>query len=390
MAVHKDRRTNLEIMPKISIPLNRNKTARRPRRAVWNSILSLVVLVVGCLFINFWFTRDTLAKSAPNNSKAEYYINITKKNYPILLKHFNHVPLIPDRAVTLKNLSPYLYGDIAVFSDTDSQSVVFKGNLTENTIASLSNYGLLVKQDKQNWVIQSSKATDTTPASKDNILTKIKSKFNDLELTLKLGQTEIEPSTGAIEHENTILSLQIPENTISTEMLPGLSSGASIIIKKTGQDAVDISIQINKVLNQSELIELHKQISSRLYPKTQTKELDDGTKMQELVYNPENIQQTELGNSVVYSTENLTTTVDSEKTVVSFEKQVADEASLQPSGVCLDDTVFFVNTNLVLWFLQNSSQTHLDNNYISQLLSPFVQIGLDKQGKYLQFHGCFQ
>jgi hypothetical protein len=375
-------------MPKVSIPLNRNKTARRPRRAVWNLIFSLIFLTAGFVFINFLFTRDTLANSAPDHN-TEFYLNITKHTFPIILDHLGQIPLIPDRAITLGNMSAYLNGDLAVYISDSERFVVFKGDLAEDTVISLANYGLLVEKDKNNWLIYSPDSEINHNGSTKNNQFQIKPKISNSGLLFNLEQTDDKQDPGLIKQEDTALYLEIPESTLSNNLVQGLSSGANIHISQIEQNKVDISIQINKALTKNDSLNLHNQLSARIYPELKTKELDDGTKLKELVSSSENVQTTELGNSTVYSTQNLTTTIDSEKTTISLQKDLISSYNTTPITSCIDNPIFYINPDQLLWFIQDPSQTHLENTDILHMLSTFVQIGLDKKDNNLQFHGCF-
>ncbi|MBI2475007.1 hypothetical protein HYV69_01135 [Candidatus Uhrbacteria bacterium] len=96
------------------------KTTRRPRWVVWLPALSFLLIFIFIYQITTLFlTRNTVFSAAPENTKIAIQLLVNEKTLPILSKILNTVPLISNRSFTLKDIQPFVHGEIGWFFHED-------------------------------------------------------------------------------------------------------------------------------------------------------------------------------------------------------------------------------------------------------------------------------
>ncbi|MFH1142080.1 MAG: hypothetical protein V1695_00015, partial [Candidatus Uhrbacteria bacterium] len=257
-------------MPSLNIPLNSNKTARQPRRAVWG--LLVISLFVGILFIQAWFTRDTLAAYAPENTAITIRLTPTKQTWPILLDKFSNLSLIKDRGLTLNMIAPYIQGEVSVFINRDhSRVLAFHGQIPEETESTLTKSGYFVEIDSNTVIISKNAYTLNNQSKKIPFLSRMSPNtlghilLNTDEQTvfkLNLSESDIQINTGDITEttevnltNELIMAASIPagnwisyfQEHTSEQAVKHLSEhGGQILIRQDLDNNLFIELIINK------------------------------------------------------------------------------------------------------------------------------------------------
>jgi len=102
----------------LNIPLSRNtKTTRHhSRRVVWFFLLSCAAgILLSWRIVDVFLTRDTVLRAAPEETVAIIRFHPSKKTWPDLITLLGNTPLISNRPITIKDIQPFVKGELAVF-----------------------------------------------------------------------------------------------------------------------------------------------------------------------------------------------------------------------------------------------------------------------------------
>ena len=103
-------------MSHLRIPLSRNpETTRRRKRVVWliYAHAGLFILLLGAL--SYTYNRDTLYRATPESTNITMHFTPNQTTWPLLLQEFSDIPLVSNRALTLRDVSPYIEGEFTWF-----------------------------------------------------------------------------------------------------------------------------------------------------------------------------------------------------------------------------------------------------------------------------------
>ncbi len=371
-------------------------------------------MVVGCSLVHSWFTRDTLAAYAPENTAYAITVLPTKTTWPKIQENFSHQQLIG--GVPLKQLAPYLKQRLSIFIQEDgARTIVFHGQLPESLRRELLSCGLNISEPKRNITLISYSFEQEQSGLKQT--TSLWSRFNpgylgsiilpkqetvlpvlvsDSSLSIKLGQNKGAQTLPLKLPENTLLALEFPpEIGVFPDWIPEnlsshLSSGAELIIYLNNDQNHTLELTLNKDIGSAELKELHNQLLSAITPMIETKTLHDGSRVNELRLNHDQIiEEATLGPLTTLRSNWLTSSTNETETSIilswSKEFQETPETTEIPT-TCLINPVGLTLTNGLAALLSNN--IHREQS-IFDILSNFVYVGLDKQGNNLYFKACF-
>jgi len=397
-------------MQKLSIPLHSNTTARQPRRAVWGLILIPLCLIMGIILIQAWFTRDTLAVYAPENTAITIRLIPTKQTWPILLNNFSNLALVKNQGLNLSMIAPYVKGEISLFVLNDySRVLAFHGDIPDEFVSLLLSSGYHVQTQSNTVVISKNEYIPTENPTKAPFFSRIYPDTfgqivinNTFEVTkLKLTDTALKASIGTLPETTTelnlsnelILALSIParewvslfQNHVSQQLVNYLSkSGGQIKIWQDLNKNLYIELEINKSLTENELVVLHDQLLALSETNIQTKTLSDGTKTLELQYNFKTEQESlsKLGSMISIDSENLSSVTNESVTTITYtSKSSYLLETVNFSEDCRGNPTGFLNPLSILTVIQDNNLTYTNNTEVIGLLTSFVHISLDKQGK---------
>ncbi|MFH1314895.1 MAG: hypothetical protein ABIH67_00685, partial [Candidatus Uhrbacteria bacterium] len=229
-------------------------------------------MFVGILLIQAWFTRDTLAAYAPENTAITIRLTPTKQTWPILLDKFSNLSLITDRGLTLNIIAPYIQGEVSVFINRDhSRVLAFHGQIPEEIKTTLIDAGYIVETNSKTVIISKNIYNLNSQPKKipfvsrmlPNTLGYILFDTNEkLVLKLNLSESDIKINIGDIAEITTItptdgliMALSIPvgnwisyfQEHTSEQAVKHLSEhGGQILIRQDLDNNLFIELIINK------------------------------------------------------------------------------------------------------------------------------------------------
>lgn len=133
----------------LNIPFSRtNKTTRRPRRVVWQYGAVITVLLFLFTYFNIlWFERNTIFDAAPEDTVHAVQLLITQKTMPIIELSIGSIPLISERDLTVRELAPYIRGELGWFFHKDgSRSIAFHAKRSELPLELLDAKQIVVQE----------------------------------------------------------------------------------------------------------------------------------------------------------------------------------------------------------------------------------------------------
>lgn len=341
--------------------------------------------------IQAWFTRDTLAAYAPENTIITVRITPTKQTWPILLNNFSNLALIKNQGLTLKTIAPYVKGELSIFVNRDfSRVLAFHGQIPEEIESLLISSGYYVQTESSTVVISENEYQITDRPTKIPFISRMypntfgqiisegqeifKLKLSESELKIDIGDI---PETASLElSDKLILALSIPKGNwaslfqdhVSQQLVNYLSEyGGQVNIWQDLDKNLYTELIVNSSLAETEFISLHNQLLTLNQPNTQTKTLLDGTHTFELIHDQDIKEESlsKLGSMISIYSENLTSVTNESTTTILYKTKGLDYLGPLP----------FIN------FIQKNNLTYTNNIEAVNMLSHFVHISLDKQGR---------
>lgn len=407
-------------MPRLNIPLNTSKTARHNRRAVWNLVAGMLILLISCSLVHLWFTRNTLAAYAPEETTLAITVFPTKNSWPVLLDQFSYAPL--EQGLTLKQLAPFITKSVAVFIDTDGErTVVFHGQIPEDLKQALQSSGMIVSNPKTKITVISKNEQNRNKISLSNSFW---SRMNpsylglvalpEYNLTSPISLTSTSLSVNLGKNDNlSTLPLKLPKNTIFAFEVPVdekvhespyipenikeyLNNGGRVAFSlNPDNNSYQLELIFYSRLETSDLKIIHEQLSIKISPILKLKTLPDGTRLNELATSIENldIQETILGSMTVLKSNNvISTTNESQTSVVLFsdlESDFVNQDQVELKLICLTNPTVLLLTNRIEQLFAEQAIKNKNSSDLVNMFRHFVQAGLDKQGNNVVFRACF-
>ena len=384
----------------------------------------VVLLLLGCMLIHNWFTRDTLAAYAPQNTKAIIHLTPTKNTWPVLLDRFSHAPIL-NSSLSLQSIAPHVRGELSIFIQKNGdRSLAFHGELPKNVKQALLTHGLVVNEPSSSTTTININIDETTNYKhKLSLINRINPRTigqltevnqdetgaSPIKLTgqgfnIKLGKFESSTLPNLIPHDSVLAAeisagAQVPTylNSVPAPLLNYLQSNGGQIVFMLNQETNSqrISLSVNYQIPNDELKQLHQYLASYSEPDLAIKTLDDNTRLAEIISNTGSIQISEstLGNATILSSNRLTTMSESNTTlfVITSESENGpfQSISTDASTECITKPTMTIDPVNLLTLLQVLNSKHTNINSPIESFNRFVQVGLDKEGNMNTFRACF-
>ncbi|MCR4314606.1 MAG: hypothetical protein NUV84_05175 [Candidatus Uhrbacteria bacterium] len=326
--VHHDETHNMQ---HLNIPLKRHtKTTRPMRQVVW--LLVGLLVVTGFLAYRagaLWFNQGKILSMAPSDTIIAVELQLNERTAPFLLDWLAGVPLLSDRSLELRDLAPYVHGDLAVFVTKDGgRSVAIRSDESDLPTKLLSQFSI-TSQIQEPFVLLSPTLvpmTGTTsfmspllPSIGRTWLGRVVLPQDGLAGNLFISTTSL---TLGVETNKRVTgeNRAIPEATIALgglswgeegSVLPGLGqilSERSLILENTGsievavvpaESGLEILLKIEAPEATSEdLIRELEQIGAFARPTIASQILPDGTQLEEILVQPELVSVEEISTNI--------------------------------------------------------------------------------------------
>ncbi len=203
--------------PHLHIPLSRyQKTTRQPRWVVW----LLVCLTLFCLVIIFWlssiwFLRPVGLSAAPEGTQTAIQLFVNKKTWPVLEEVLLGVPLISNRNLTLRELSPFVLGELTwFFMEDGSRSVAIRSKESLLPTQLLDAHHVVIQKISSHLFLLSEKLQPISGMkTKRPLLSLLLSFLNRLGSYIEADSKKITP----IFQKNRMISLDLPTNSQASD-----------------------------------------------------------------------------------------------------------------------------------------------------------------------------
>ncbi len=429
--------------PHLHIQLSRyQKTTRRPRWVVW-LLAGFILLCVAFLFwiCTIWFTSPVGLKAAPEGTRVAVQLFVNKHTWPVLEKVLLSTPLISNRNLTLKDLLPFIHGEVIwFFADDGSRSVVMKTNENQLPTTLLDTHHIVVQKVSPHLFLLSEKLQPISGfKAKRSFVGLLPTFSNRLGAYVDRDTKKITP----ISHKNGRISIELPiahqfnkkfdsknipdgvylvlttpvyTKTDDTKLLPELFSSISRpllsnastsifqnLLSSNGlillQNASNPSFLLvsDQQVDEKERVRLIQTILALKYPQKQRKYLKDQTVIQELVSDPSLIS---VEQRIVSGQEFHHATTGSASLFISknHELVLTDSEDLLKSWLNKDSPINvseLCNANaayisLVKLFESNFYPTTVYSDDISRtLFQSFNDLGLEVSGNTAKLHMCY-
>jgi hypothetical protein len=416
--------------PQLHIQLSRyQKTTRRPRWVVW----LLVILFIACFLFfahlaTLWFTRNTVFSSAPENTQVAVQLLVNKNTLPVLTQILNTVPLISNRSFTLKDIQPFVHGEIGwFFHDDGSRSIAIRSKKNELPTKLLDVNQIIVQQVNSNVFLLTDKLQPISgikskhsigsyfPSFKKKIGTFYEKggKLTDILATkegiiIPLANQEAKSIFNIKTlQENTYLALKLPlldEKNLEMyqtlfkdqDILRSFFSTEGFLMMKEIENPKYLLVSKAKI-GEKEKISLLQTAIALKNPTVVTKYLADNTKMQEFISDPslvsveekmiEGLEFYRASNSnealFIGKAGNLTLSNDEEMIRIWLK----NEGNKKMLKICNANVAFL---SLKKFVESNSFTTHYYKNDIIRLLSVnFSVASIEKAWNSINLRLCF-
>ena len=416
-------------MQHLNIPLSRHtKTTRRNRQVVW---LMVSALLVGAFVIfrlgAWWFSRGAILSLAPSDTVLALELHLNEKTKPFLTQWLDGIPLISERELELKDLSPYTHGDLAVFvTKTGERSVALRTSKEELPTDLFTQYGISMQEQGAFVLLSSSLApmSGTSAFVRRPFLPSLgetwlgRAVFPDVELggnlfvsademTLDL-PTSQKASLESSVIENSSLSLMNlvwGEDGSSLDGLKRLTTNSLFLQKDTemsvvirsGEQGLETLIAVSgSELNSTTIVQELEKIGAFARPTLVTQTLPDGSSLDEIMIQTDLVSVEEVSTSVGLSYrvpigggESILATVHEDSLLFSNNQKLLEDyakTSETSSSNCSMLTNWLDPTFLLL-------QTELDHlnpdlALLDRALSEFSAISFEVKKYSTTIHFC--
>ncbi len=421
-------------MPRLNIPLHNNKTAHRNRWAVWNFVFFITSCVIAWMIIFGWFTRDSLASFAPADTEVAIHLSPNRSSWPILLNKTQGVPLVSRRAITLTELAPYIEREISIFvRKGGEQTIAYRGQMPNELRVKLESLGLVVDKPNRNTILIHTKKPEISQikykistldrydprllgsifvkGNKPEQATPIKLTKDSLNIKLNTAYTPLKLRWGA----NPALALELSPlliNDASINLVNAYSSlntspllffdilenlkqgGGRILLKYDKNSDILLHLEIDKdtenVISEEDITRFHKYLAAQQEPNINSKTLSDGTNVFELIFDPDQIQveRNIIDDKVALQSKNLITVIEDTKLIFANTPELLVSGEENKALACSSERIMgLMNPTEIQKIVSETNIVHHPHDLI-QLLSNFVEISLDKQGKNTKIVAC--
>lgn len=412
-------------MSRLNIPLHDKRTARHSRRAVWRLIgLGILLALVWVLVFTF-FTRASLAKYTPQEATMGIHLLPNSNTWPLLLESTKGVPLLDNSGLTLDQLAASITSQISYYLLPAGQVIVYRGTMSDELERDLKAQNIVIQKPNKHIYVLSDHPVQLSEAKfKQSWFNRLDPRYlgsiveyNALErvsksimvsnnsILIKLNEYQGPVFTEPLP-ETTVAALELEPNSSHSELIAHLLNTSSELTLNLFQDLdqyggrvllgydtdanqTQFKLEIDRSYNDTELNEIHLSLAGLQNPTVQSKKLPDGTTISEIILETEDIEleSTTIGGRTALQSQNLISVSSETKTEFTNTANflMLGSSTTGNSYVCADNPVGVLypsNTNNYL-----ADQMAGPFRLIS-LISNFVEISLDKQGKNIQIRAC--
>lgn len=423
----------------LNIPLSRHtRTTRQPKRVVW--LLPLVLITSFFIFGMGvrWFTGPSILSSAPAQTEMAIQLSLTEKTLPLFNDWLTSVPLISNRSIELSDILPYTRGEIALFvHENGKRSIAIRANKEEIPNELFKNFGVSV-QNNGPFVILSENLVPISglsnaphrpffPSFKRNWIGRIAMPANNLFgdiftsnkhlfIRIKTKNEELANETIASESADVFL-----ENISWNESIPLqniryllsqfyndegnhqsflLSEDISVdILLQNNTEQSGVVLFIKEIdLSEQQLIKELQILGALSQPTIETKQLEDGTVLEEIIIDPDRISIEEFswskgsGYRVAVPNQSLVASFYSDGIILSTNEALLDQVFVQNIEISDSTTCSTsVNTNKIapnaLISDVSSTYQHPQLAFLNSFFHkfPFIFVEYSKQSINLTF-----
>lgn len=282
---------------------------------------------------SWWFGRASILALAPSDTSLAIGLRLNDQTAPFLLEWLSGIPLISDRSLELGDLAPFVRGDIAVFVNKDGRlSVAVRAN-RDGLPSELLNQFAISSQEQGPFVLLSSTLVPiagTTTEVGHPVLPSLKNVWlgrvvlpqdglagnlylSDEDLTLELKTPRSQAQTVAVvpdaalalsglqwgEGGSPLLGLTRMLSAFDGESLmvgTGWDMGLVVRPSEEGLDVL-LSVEAPEATTQ-DIIEELERIGALARPTVSTQTLPDGTKLEEILVQPDLVSVEEISTSL--------------------------------------------------------------------------------------------
>ena len=300
------------------------------RQVVW--LLVGLLMVGGFLAYQvgaWWFNRGAILSIAPSDTILAVELQLNKRTAPFLLDWLEGVPLLSDRSLELRDLAPYVHGDMAVFVTKDGgRSVALRSSEDELPSQLLSQFSI-TSQRQGSFVLLSPTLVPITglasfmspllPSIGKTWLGRVVLPEDDLAGSLFVSPTsltlEVETPKRVTQESRSLPDAAIALSGLSWTKegsgLPGLEqllSESSLILEHAGrmnvaivpvESGLEILLEIEAgEVTSDDLIKELEQIGAFARPTLASQTLPDGTQLEEILVQPDLVSVEEISTGI--------------------------------------------------------------------------------------------
>ncbi|MBT5808307.1 hypothetical protein HOI18_03465 [Candidatus Uhrbacteria bacterium] len=409
-------------MQRLNIPLSSHRrTTRRNRRVVW--VLAAFLLVSAILTSRastLWLSRTTIFAAAPDNTVAAIQLILNKRTLEHQLNLLGNIPLISNRSLTIKDLTPYTHGEIGWFFTESGSHMVAVRSSDDLPEELLKNYGVTQKRVNSTVLLLSESLVSVSGMEERTIihvfpslskqLGQISFPSTDIDgsLVIKGDQYRILFNKG-IKTKNevrvmtdTALSLSTPElpkqvmeqmnslvkgivpignDSLVSDVVSMFSGNLSYLLNTS--DSGNSYVIHGQIDDQVDVPTLIQEISAQNSPSIEQTQLQDGTTMETLHSDPDLISLEEVsvdGNTILRS-DTLYTHENTGYLTVSDNQEMLTRWITEPEGDQIDlgncsANILYLNPARLLSQAQTQSMSG-SVGIFSSLLSRFSHVSVE-------------
>ncbi|MBI4256539.1 hypothetical protein HY626_00605 [Candidatus Uhrbacteria bacterium] len=389
------------------------------------------VLLIGA-FMAFrlgawWFSRGVIFSLAPSDTILAIELHLNEKTKPFLTQWLAGIPLISERELELEDLSQYIHGDMAIFvTKNGERSVAVRTSKGELPNDLLTQYGISV-QEQGGFILLSSALMPITgapalthrpflPSIGEVWLGRVV--FPDIESGGNLFVSEEEMTFDLHTSRKTSIESNIVENTSlsladltwgdeesSLDGLKRLSTNSLFLQKEThvnivmrsGEQGLETLIEVlGSEPDSNTIIQELEKIGAFARPSLVTQTLPDGSRLEEILVQPDLVSVEEVSTSAGLSYrvptgggESIIATVHGGSILFSNSQELLESyagATQDSSSTCSVLTNWLDPTFLLLQ--TQSEYLNPDLALISQIVDEFSAISFEVKKYSTIVHFC--
>ena len=152
-------------MKPLNIPLaGSRETARHHRRAVWRWGVPLILLLFLWGSVRLYGTRNPFANTIPEETVLMIHLRLTRPQWSVILDRMGN-EVLTRTGITLKELSPFIEGSIALFLTKEGETIVgVEGSFDEKVRQQFEAHGLTIQEVGRRRFLLAENAVSLVPS----------------------------------------------------------------------------------------------------------------------------------------------------------------------------------------------------------------------------------